>query len=128
MEWDEYKTICDHPSVLTRWLIEQTLRVCDADSASLLESTLKSVPITKPLGHKGGAAIDMFKTSLKRDDVARIVAQVQHAVKADKRTSGLVERDYSHIEKTWSEYLHWCDEVTDSHGQTSEEDSRNWPR
>ena len=117
MEWDEYKSICDHPSVLTRWLIEQTLRVCDDDSASLLEATLGSVPITKPLGHKGGAAIDMFKTSLKREDVVQIAAQVQRAVKADKRTSGPVERDYSHIEKTWLEYLNWCDEVAVSENQ-----------
>ena len=122
MEWDEYKTICDHPSVLTRWLIEQTLRVCDADSASLLKSTLGSVPITKPLGHKGGAAIDMFKTSLKRADVAQIATQVQLAVKAEKRTSGPVERDYSHIAKTWLEYLHWCDEIADSENQSGEEE------
>ena len=114
MEWDEYKTICDHPSVLTRWLIEQTLRVCDGDSTSLLEAILGSVPIDKPLGHKGGAAIDMFKTSLKREDVAQIAAQVQLAVKSDRRTSGPVERDYSHIEKTWLEYLHWCDEVSEN--------------
>ncbi|MYD46681.1 MAG: hypothetical protein F4W92_10035 [Gammaproteobacteria bacterium] len=120
MEWDEYKTICDHPSVLTRWLIEQTLRVCEADSTRLLESILDLVPITKPLGHKGGTTIDMFKTALKREDVAQIVEQVQRAVNADKKTSGPVERDYSHIEKTWLEYLHWCEELPDSDCPSSE--------
>lgn len=122
MEWDEYKTICDHPSVLTRWLIEQTLRVCDGDGASLLEAILGSVPIDKPSEHKGGAAIDMFKTSLKREDVTQIAVQVQSAVKTDKRTSGPVERDYSHIEKTWLEYLHWCEEIADSEHQSGEEE------
>lgn len=124
MEWDEYKKICDHPSVLTRWLIEQTLRVCDVDSARLLKSVLESVPITKPLGHKGGNAIDMFKTSLTREDVAQIASQVERAVKADERTSGPVERDYTHIEKTWLEYLHWCNEAADSDQRSDEEDSR----
>ncbi|MXW07713.1 MAG: hypothetical protein F4X56_05745 [Gammaproteobacteria bacterium] len=122
MEWDEYRKICDHPSVLTRWLIEQTLRVCDGDSARVLESVLESVPIAKPLGHKGGYAIDMFKTSLKREDVAQIVSQVERAVKTDRRTNGPVERDYTHIEKTWLEYLRWCDEATDSDHRSNEED------
>lgn len=122
MEWDEYKTICDQPSVLTRWLIEQTLRVCDTDSARLLEPTLELTPITKPFGHKGGAAIDMFETSLTRKDVAQIAEQVRLAVKADKKTSGPIERDYSHIETTWLEYLHWCDEGADSEHQSDEED------
>lgn len=83
---------------------------------------LELVPITKPLGHKGGTAIDMFKTSLKREDVAQIAAQVQRAVKADKKTSGPFERDYSHIEKTWLEYLDWCDEIAQSEHQSDEEE------
>ena len=123
MQWDEYKKICDHPSVLTRWLLEQTLRVCDPKTAKLLKSTLESAPITKPIGHKGGTATDMFNTSLQRDDVAQIAQQVQSSVRTEKKTSGLVERDYSHIEKTWLEYLHWCDEVAKSESQSVNEDS-----
>ena len=122
MEWDEYKTICDHPAVLTRWLIEQTLRVCDGDNARLLEATLSTVPVPKPVGHKGGAALDMFKTSLQREDVAQIAQKVQSAVKANKRTSGPVERDYTHIETTWLEYLTWCDKFADSDHQSGEEE------
>ena len=123
MDWDEYKKLCDHPSVLTRWLIEQTLRICDPKCAILLESILKSAPIFKPPGHKGSAAIDMFKTSLNREVVAQIANQVQSAVKADTKTTGLIERDYSGIEKTWLEYLHWCDEIDDPQSRSTNETS-----
>ena len=123
MKWDEYKEICDHPSVLTRWLLEQTLRVCDLKCAKLITSTLESLPITKPVGHKGGSATDMFSASLQREDVAQITLQVQKAVRIKKMTTGLVERDYSHIEKTWLEYLHWCDEVANTEAQKLNEDS-----
>lgn len=119
MEWDEYKEICDHPSVLTRWLLEQTLRVCDPERARLIASTLGSPPIEKPMGHKGGTATDMFNTSLKRGDVVQITQQVHEAVETEQKTKGPVERDYSHIEKTWLEYLHWCDELADPESQTS---------
>ena len=123
MEWDEYKKICDHPSVLTRWLLEQTLRICDPKCAILLESILKATPISKPTEHKGSAAIDMFKTSLNRNVVAQIANQVQSAVQADTKTTGLIERDYSNIEKAWLEYLHWCDEIDHSQSSTINESS-----
>ena len=122
MNWDEYKEICDHPSVLTRWLLEQTTRVCDPRCAGVLESILESDPITKPDGHKGGTATDMFHASLDRSVIAQITEQVQRATKTDQRTTGPVERDYSHIEKTWLEYLHWCNIGDDAQSIVAKED------
>lgn len=107
MQWDEYKELCDHPSVLTRWLIEQTIRICNPKCARWLQAILETAPITKPAGHKGGEATDMFSSSLSREVVVRVVEQVQRAIATDKRTTGPIERNYSSIEKTWLEYLHW---------------------
>lgn len=123
MEWDEYKEICDHPTVLTRWLLEQTLRVCDSECATLITKTLESAPITKPEEHKGGSATDMFKTSFVREDIAQITEQVRRAVKINQKTSGPVVRDYSHIEKTWSEYLHWYEARAHTESESSGGDS-----
>ena len=123
MEWDEYKEICDHPSVLTRWLLEQTLRVCDSECASLISKTLETAPITKPEGHKGGSATDMFKASFARENIVQISQQVQQAVQTDQKTNGSVERDYSHIEKTWLEYLNWYDACAHSESESSGRDS-----
>ena len=122
MKWDEYKEICDHPTVLTRWLLEQTLRVCDPNCARFITSMLEAPPIEKPVGHKGGPATDMFSTSLQRDEVVHISQLVRKAIKTNQKTSGPVERDYSHIEKTWLEYLDWCDERAASESQTTDND------
>ena len=107
MRWEEYKQLCDHPSVLTRWLIEQTARICDPDRSRLLEAILETAPITKPAGHKGGVATDMFSSSLSRENIELIIEQVQRAVATGERTTGPIERDYTSIEKAWLEYLHW---------------------
>ena len=123
MQWDEYKELCDHPSVLTRWLLEQTLRITDPECARKLESILKTVPIDKPIGHKGGVATDMFYSSLSREVIAHIVEQVQIAVATGKRTTGPIERDYTGIEKAWLEYLHWTDDTNNRAPRSTLEDT-----
>lgn len=117
MLWDEYKELCDHPSVLTRWLVQQTLRICDSDCTKALESILNTPPLIKPLGHKGGLATDMFQTSLAREVVVEIIEQVQLAIANDAKTTGPIERDYSSIGQAWLEYLHWCDAQVDCNSQ-----------
>ena len=124
MRWEEYKQLCDHPSVLTRWLIEQTARICDADRSRLLEAILETTPITKPAGHKGGVATDVFSSSFSRENIALIIEQVQRAVATGERTTGPIERDYTSIEKAWLEYLHWrTDSPNDQESPKLQEDS-----
>lgn len=125
MLWEEYKELCDHPSVLTRWLIEQTVRICDSDCSRVLEAILKTAPITKPAGHKGGVATDMFSSSLSRDNIALIVEQVQQAVATGKRTTGPIERDYTSIEKAWLEYLHWQNDTPNNQNSQKEPEDSN---
>ena len=124
MRWEEYKQLCDHPAVLTRWLIEQTARICDPNCSRVLEAVLETAPITKPAEHKGGVATDMFSSSLSRENIELIIEQVQRAVATGERTTGPIERDYTSIEKAWLEYLHWRNDTPkDQESPKLQEDS-----
>ena len=104
MDWSTYKIICDKPNVLSRWLLQQTAAVCDAEIKQCFESILKTVPLEKPSDHKGGEVLDMFQTDFSQAKVRNISVQVAAACDAGIQTSGPVVRDYLGILRAWQEY------------------------
>lgn len=105
MDWDSYKQLCDQPGVLSRWLLEQTARVCNTEYQNLIKAVLLEDPLPKPVDHRGNRATDMFAISLARDQIIQILDFVAGACRRDFKTDAPVARDYSGIEREWQEYL-----------------------
>ena len=112
MEWDEYKRLCDRPDVWSRWMLVQTsellLRADRADLARSLDPAERT-PVTKPAGHRGDDATDMFELALSRDDIAAIAHTVATSAAAGERTAGTRTRGLGGFVEAWNEYLRWCE-------------------
>lgn len=104
MDWSTYKTICDRPNVLSRWVLQQTAAVCDSEKEDQFGAILESVPLEKPDDHKGGPVLDMFDTHFSLQCVQDISEQVRTACNAGIQTKGDVVRDYNGILRAWQEY------------------------
>ena len=105
MDWDEYKAKCAAPTVLSQWLLTQTIRVAEERVAEELRSVLEGQPLVKPNGHKGDTSLDMFETSLANETVLDICRTVEIAIRNGRMTEGMVVRDYRSILRAWQEYL-----------------------
>ena len=96
MDWPEYQQLCDRPDVWTRWMLEQTRALLreagDLAAAALLDAALAQAPLSKPVGHRGPAATDVFRLALTRAQVARVCEVVEAAVadRARVPTTGVV--------------------------------------
>ena len=105
MDWTQYRERCSSPTVLSRWIIEQTIAAVSAVDRESLTRVLGQKPVEKPDDFKADARLDMFETDFSADRVRSIMSSVQGAVAQGKTTVGEVVRTYEPIEKTWSEYL-----------------------
>ena len=87
-------------------MLAQTLELlsADADLAAPLRGALGGEPLSKPRGHKGGAATDMFELRLHADQADRIVALVRRAVARGEETAGTRGRGLRGFLEAWLEY------------------------
>ncbi len=99
---------------MTRWVLDQTLAVCQGVSQTLLQQALQSIPLKKPEGHQGDELTDMFVLSLSTDEVVQILHWVGIAIEQNKQTTGPFTRDYQGIQRTWLEYQSWIKKRFDS--------------
>lgn len=108
MNWAAYKQACDQPDVVSRWLLEQTCELLDAndpDLSDVLKMTLQTgKPLFKPSDHKGGAATDMFRIELGAAAVHRICDCVAAAAAAQRETHGTRGRGLGGFLEAWREY------------------------
>ncbi|MDE0645554.1 MAG: hypothetical protein OXH84_04875 [Gammaproteobacteria bacterium] len=102
MDWDTYKNLCNEPHIISRWLLEHTAKLCDAEHARLLLSYLQRKPLEKPKDHKGTSEVDMFCTALTYEQVQNIVSFV---VSTSSHMSKLSQSQHQGIELAWREYL-----------------------
>ena len=106
-----YKQACDQPDVVSRWLLEQTCELLDADD-SKLSDVLRSLhrvlqsgePLAKPADHKGGVATDMFRIELGAAEIHRICDCVAVAAAAQRETRGTRGRGLGGFVEAWREY------------------------
>jgi len=109
VDWDRYKQLCDTPNVFSRWMLEQTGQLVEAELTPLFERVLLGTPLDKPVDHRGGAATDMFVLALSRAEVSRICACVEVAVQARTTTSATGGRGLGGFREAWDEYLRALD-------------------
>jgi len=105
LDWDRYKQICDRPNVFSRWMLEQTRELVDADLALRLAAVQDASPIEKPFDHQGGAATDMFALMLSDVEVERICLTIESAIAAGVTTSATRRRGLGGFREAWTEYL-----------------------
>lgn len=82
MDWATYKARCDHPRVLSRWMLTRTAQWVEPPVAAALRDAMQAQPLAKPRDHKGGPATDMFDVDLDAPTVATILQGVERAAAA----------------------------------------------
>lgn len=105
MDWDRYKRICDRPDVFSRWMLEQTRELVEADLALRLAAVQDGLPVEKPADHLGGAPTDMFALTLSVLEVERICLAIESAITAGVTTSATRRRGLGGFQEAWTEYL-----------------------
>lgn len=111
MDWDSYKSLCDMPDVLSRWMLEQTVELLMQEPHSkasrlLLEQTLREEPLGKPADHRGGSLTDMFRIPLTATEAAAVLEAVARASVAGRRTTATAARGLGGFVEAWSELVH----------------------
>ena len=88
MDWERYKTLCDRPDVMSRWMLKETACLVPAALRPPLCAAMTQTPLPKPADHKGGEQTDMFKVAL-HDVVDGILAAVEAAeARGETTTTG----------------------------------------
>ena len=82
MDWATYKARCDHPRVLSRWMLTRTAQWVEPPVAAALHDAMRARPLPKPRDHQGGPATDMFEVDLDAPTVAAILDGVERAAAA----------------------------------------------
>ena len=82
MDWETYKARCDHPRVLSRWMLTRTAQWGEPPVAAALHDAMQAQPLAKPRAHKGGPATDMFDVDLDAPTDAAILHGVERAAAA----------------------------------------------
>jgi hypothetical protein len=107
VDWDSYKRLCDAPDTFSRWMLEQTALLLEAQgqpAASLLEA-LAGEPLAKPEGHRGPAATDMFQLAMTPPEVRRVCGLVARAIAQGLTTPATRARGLGGFEAAWVEYV-----------------------
>lgn len=103
-------------------MLGQTLEllVGRPDLAAPLRDALAGTPLTKPTGHKGGAATDMLVLDLDAAAASAIVERVEQAVAQGVETSGTRGRGLGGFQEAWREYSEFINQQQGKRGQMSE--------
>ena len=129
MDWERYKARCDSPEVWSRWMLGQTIELVSGkvpgndELAAPLRDALAGEPLTKPPGHKGGEATDMFELRLSAAQADAVVAVVRRAVECGDETEGTQGRGLGGFLEAWLKYRRFvlADECQRGAGQSAEE-------
>ena len=110
VDWADYKTLCDSPDVVSRWMLTQTLELLALEGGDdalhrALASALQSVPLPKPADHRGGPPTDMFRLELTLEDARSVASLVVKAADAGRVTSGTSERGLGGFAEAWEELV-----------------------
>lgn len=96
LDWGHYKSLCDSPTVMTRWAIETTRRlVAQPAVREALDETLSALPVEKPADHTGNADTDCFHLEVPASLAQLVVTELGGS--GDRRTR--------HLAIVWGEYL-----------------------
>ena len=103
-------------------MLGQTLELLAGrpDLAAPLRDALAGTPLTKPTGHKGGAATDMLVLDLDAAAASAIVERVEQAVIQGVETSGTRGRGLGGFQEAWREYSEFINQQQSKRGQMSE--------
>jgi hypothetical protein len=116
LDWARYKTLCDRPDVLSRWIVERTLVLLEAEAAAVpprdagvalaesLRGVLATEPLPRPVGHTGPAATYMFIARLDPHVVHGLLAAVERSATAGRLAEALGQRSPTGYLAAWREY------------------------
>ena len=107
--WQTYKTLCNHPNVLSRTLLEWTVTHVHVPAlAARLMEVLSGRPIDRPADHRAPPSTDMFYANLEVADVQGVLHAL--AVVPDRDT-----RRFRHATAVWNDYLLLLQQQEDQH-------------
>jgi len=109
MDWNRYKQLCDSPGVFSRWMLEQTVLLvqAQAEDCGVLRHVLEEKAIAKPADHTGGSMTDMFQLEMDAEEVSRIVMLVGRAIERGDTTPATRERGLGGFAEAWWEYFEY---------------------
>jgi hypothetical protein len=111
-DWVRYRALCDRGDVLSRWLVEQTAGLLEADGDDGLARRVRRIaagtPLPRPADHLGGAATEFFEARLALAEVRAVAAAVRAAAaEPGRRLPG--GRGLGGVTEAWQEYADWLD-------------------
>lgn len=108
MDWARYRALCDRPDVMSRWLLERTAAVLDAegahDLARHIRTPLAGSPLPRPQDHRGPADLDMFPVRWSPAIVAESVARLEALNDRGGLDLALGLRSARGVVAAWREY------------------------
>ncbi len=122
LDWTTYKERCNQPDAWSRWMLVQSLELLGERPglATLLRSALAGAPLTKPPGHKGGAATDMLVLNLDAAAAQAIAERVEQAAAHGVESSGTRGRGLGGFSEAWREYSEFINQQQRETEQMSE--------
>jgi len=101
VDWQRYKSLCDRPDVMSRWMLAETACLVPAALRPPLRAAMAQTPLPKPSDHKGGEQTDMFEVALQ-DSADAILAAVKAAeARGETTTQG---RSLGGFVAAWREF------------------------
>ena len=116
MDWDCYKRLCDSPPVFSRWMLEQTVALAQAQNlpSDQLQLVLGGRALEKPADHIGGDATDMFTLRLELGYAREIVDVIARASAAGEHTPATKNRGLGGFLEAWREYAEYLQQQPDN--------------
>ncbi len=108
MNQTEYKKMCQRSNVISRVLLEETIRVirkCDTDIEKKLQAILNSAPIPTPLHHQGHRQDDHFEIDLSDEEkqaVTGFLFDVEASAVSDNGETTLQASRFSVLVDIWN--------------------------
>jgi limonene-1,2-epoxide hydrolase len=117
VDWERYKSLCDHPRYWSRWMLEQSLQLCQGlPQALALARALQRPPLPKPAGHRGHPHTDMLPLLLPEATARCVFERIREAARLGESTPATAQRGLGGFVEAWSEYVDFL----------SRRDARGW--
>jgi hypothetical protein len=121
MDWNEYKTLCNQPFMFSRWMLEQTIELAQADPqlVDVLATVLCGRTLAKPLDHRGGEITDMFEVRLDLHHARAVHRLIGEAAKSGLHTVATRQRGLGGFVAAWRDYAQFIE--THAHPQNTQQ-------
>lgn len=111
MDWKTYAELSHEPCYFTRWALVNTQPYLESAHVQFLQAAMLAEPLSKPLGHKGGAETDVFKLELSHQTTDSVLHSLECAIVQPSNESAQIQRKLRGLIQKWSEYKQFLSEL-----------------